>query len=235
MYNILIVDSSDEIREKIVSLHTPSVENVYLAKSIDELNDYIKNYDVDIIVSDLFLRDQELLPFFEEMRNAGYNLPVIILTTDQSRENVLKAASLGTMGYYLKPIEEGLLVLKIRTALEVYKEQHPSRNYVRVKPLESDAIELQYSDMKSKKKQDGKLIDISLGGLAFIRSSDDLCPDFQKGEIIDISLAIDSQHIKLICEVINILDMRCNVKFVDLPREYQEMLSSYIYRRIGVE
>ena len=206
-----------------------------MAQTPEALRDYIKNYQVDVIVSDLYLHNTELLPFFEQLRNSGYNLPVIIITADQSRENVLKAASIGTMGYYLRPMSEGLLLLKIKTALDVYQEHHPSRNYVRVKPMSTDFVELRYSCMESTKKFVGKLIDISLGGLAFMRCSSDLCEDMQKEALTSISLTLDNYHYKLICEVINVIDMRCNIKFVDLSREYQEALSSYIYRRIGVE
>lgn len=233
MYNILLVDSSDEMYRKIIEFDAPSIKNVFLAHDIEEIEQYIKTGSVDIIVSDLYLNEIELLPFFEQLRNSSYNLPVIIITADQSRDNVLKAASIGTMGYYLRPLPEKLLVSKIQTALDVYNEHHPSRNYVRIKPLADDKIDLLYRDPNTGEMHEAKLIDISLGGLAFMQSAEHFCPSIYKDATIDILLTLESHKLALRCEVVNIMDMRCNAKFVDLPQDYQEILSAYIYRRIG--
>ncbi len=235
MYNILLVDSSDEMLKKMIELDSPAIQNVYLAGNIKDLEKYIKDGSVDIIVSDLYLNNVELMPFFERLRSSSHNLPIIIITADQSRDNVLKAASIGTMGYYLKPIEETTLVSKIQTALDVYHDHHPSRNYVRIKPHVSDVIELYYKVPDSQTRFEGKLIDISLGGLAFIRQANDFSAEIRKDGVIDIELTIDNSLLKLKSLVVNIMDMRCNAQFVDLSRSCQEILSTYIYKRIGVQ
>jgi|GEM_PF-3154956 len=233
MYNILIIDKIKIAYKKLSEVNSGVIGNIFFAGDVQETKNILKNTSIDIIISDITLDREDAFPLLEWIKSNYRTIPILIVTSNTSRDKVLKAASIGTMGYFLKPIEEKVLIQKIKSAMETFKNQHPERNYVRVHPLGEDNVDLKFADPKTNQILSANLIDISLGGMAFVQPAGQYMGTIQKNDRLKINLKLNEYTLNLECDVVNTEGLRCNVKFAELPRLYQEILSNYIYRRIG--
>jgi len=233
MYNVLSIDKSKNSYKKLAESNSGIVSAVFSASDINEIKDILKNERIDIIISDITIDKEDTFPLLEWIKSTYRTIPILIVTSNTSRDKVLKAASIGTMGYFLKPIDDKILLQKIKGAMDTFMNQHPERNYVRVRPLVEDVVELKFVDPKMNTVLSASLIDISLGGMAFIQSTDNYMGTIQKNDRLKINLKLNEYTLNLECDVVNTEGLRCNVKFSELQRIYQEILSNFIYRRIG--
>ncbi len=233
MYNVLSIDKSKNSYKKLAESNSGIVSAVFSSSDINEIKDILKNERIDIIISDITIDKEDTFPLLEWIKSTYRTIPILIVTSNTSRDKVLKAASIGTMGYFLKPIDDKILLQKIKGAMDTFMNQHPERNYVRVRPLVEDVVELKFVDPKMNTVLSASLIDISLGGMAFIQSTDNYMGTIQKNDRLKINLKLNEYTLNLECDVVNTEGLRCNVKFSELQRIYQEILSNFIYRRIG--
>ncbi len=232
MCRLLIIDETDAMTEKIKKLNSPIVSELYYTGQISEILAITKTHQIDLILSDIKLGNIDLFPTLEKIKIACDNsIPIIILTSDSDRDKVVSAAKLGTMGYFLKPIEEGILLEKIKRTIDSFKRQHTARQFVRVRPADEDITDLSFKDPRKGDLVTGTLIDVSLGGMGFLQNTEKSCHKLLPRDKVQINLKINNYSLLLSCEVITSDDTRCNVKFNNISKMYQEILSSYIYQR----
>ena len=233
MYKILLIDDNDKVYNELIKIHNSLIDKVYFASKVQDIQDFIQQKNIDIVVSEIKIGDTDLFPILEQIKTFANRVPVIIFTSDSDRENVLKAASIGTMGYFLKPMDINLLVQKIVSVLNAFGDHHPSRHHIRIKPLPTDQIKITFRHPNNNAISTAKLIDLSLGGIAFINEGNVFSMTIKPHMILQLHLRINQYSLQINCEVVNIIDKRCNVRFLNLSKEYQEIVSSYIYSRIG--
>lgn len=232
MCRLLIIDETDAITEKIKKLNSPIISELHYASQISEILAITKTHQLDVIVSDIKLGNIDLFPTLEQIKiSCDNSIPIIILTSNSDREKVVSAAKLGTMGYFLKPVEEGVLVEKIKKTVDSFKRQHSARQFVRVRPADKDITDLNFKDPRKGDMVTGTLIDISLGGLGFLQNTEKSYHKLLSHDKVKINLKINNYSLLLPCEVVTSDEMRCNVKFNNISKMYQEILSNYIYQR----
>ena len=233
MYNVLLIDDNDKVYQELAAIPNSLIDNVHFACKVQDIQDCVQKEHIDIVVSEIKIGDTDLFVILEQIKTFADRIPIIIFTADSGRENVLKAASIGTMGYFLKPMDVNLLVQKIVSVLNAFSDHHPSRHHIRIKPLPTDQIKITYRHPTNNAISTAKLIDLSLGGVAFLNEGNVFSMTLRPHMILQLHLRINQYSLNINCEVVNIIDQRCNVRFLNLSKEYQEILSSYIYSRIG--
>ena len=63
-----------------------------------------QNNDIDIIISDLKVKDGLALSFIEQIRSINKEIPIVVLSAHKDEEFLLKAIPLGLTSYEIKPI-----------------------------------------------------------------------------------------------------------------------------------
>ncbi|MGA3076317.1 MAG: sigma-54 dependent transcriptional regulator [Bryobacteraceae bacterium] len=76
------------------------------------------NRAISLVLLDLEMPHKDGLETLREMRNAGRNQPVIMLSEAASTTNVVQAIKTGATDFLAKPIDHDHLILAIRSALE---------------------------------------------------------------------------------------------------------------------
>jgi len=76
------------------------------------------NRVISLVLLDLEMPHKDGLETLREMRNAGRNQPVIMLSEAASTTNVVQAIKTGATDFLAKPIDHDHLILAIRSALE---------------------------------------------------------------------------------------------------------------------
>jgi len=127
---ILIVDDDRHLREQIAwslkSEHTVS-------EAGDRTSGLaaLRNAPPDLVLLDLHMPPgrgvREGMHLLEEIRNAGLDTLVIVMTGDEAKESALHAIEAGAYDFFRKPVELAELKLIIRRALEKQRIERENR------------------------------------------------------------------------------------------------------------
>ena len=114
MYNILFIDSNELLYKQLASINDAEIKNLYYAKKINDIHEIIKNHSIDIVLSDITLEGISLFPILKQIIQYNNRMPIVIYTSNSSRDNVVSAANIGAAGYMLKPMDTAELLPKIK-------------------------------------------------------------------------------------------------------------------------
>jgi len=112
MINTLLVDDQTLVRQGIRSLLELS-DNINVVAEVSdgsELLPALSKYAVDVILLDLRMPVMDGVETLEQLNANNISIPVIILTTFDDDERLLKCAQLGARGYMLKDVSFEQLV-----------------------------------------------------------------------------------------------------------------------------
>ncbi|MED3729312.1 response regulator transcription factor [Priestia filamentosa] len=103
-YNVLIVDDHMVVREGLkLILETNDLYNVVgEAKNGEEALELVEKYPTDVILMDLNMPVMNGLDTIKMLKEKNISTPIIILTTYNEDELMLKGLELGAKGYLLK-------------------------------------------------------------------------------------------------------------------------------------
>lgn len=80
---------------------------------------YLKDRTPDLIILDIDMPEMNGYEVLEQIRGYGHleNIPVIFLTSNNDKTHVVKAVASGARDYVVKPIDEDILMDRIRSLL----------------------------------------------------------------------------------------------------------------------
>ena len=129
MINILIVDDSGVIRLQIKHMLSGTNCIVFEAAHGKQvlLNMFSKEHsleDMDLILLDIHLGEIDGYEVLKNITNRYPSLPVIMISTERKKENILKFIQAGAKDYILKPFNKELLISRISRFYKIMtKEQ----------------------------------------------------------------------------------------------------------------
>lgn len=124
--SILFLEDNIEFAHNTLVLFDVFVKKVYHAKTIFEAEAFLANEKIDIIISDIKLKQENGLDFITAFRQKDTVTPILILSGHKDQDFLFRAIPLKLTGYLLKPIKYDELIHALR--------------------LCSEAIEIQYSE-----------------------------------------------------------------------------------------
>jgi len=107
---LLLLEDNVEFIDNAVSLFTMFVAKVCVAHTIKEACDLMRYEKIDIIISDIHLRNENGLDFIKQVRKSNNDIPILVLSGHKDEELLFKAMTLGLSGYLLKPINFKMLM-----------------------------------------------------------------------------------------------------------------------------
>ncbi|TDE98848.1 response regulator transcription factor [Occultella glacieicola] len=117
MIRVVLTDDQTLMREGLESLLAISgeVEVIGHAADGDEALTLVADLAPDVLLLDLRMPNRDGIATLEELRRRGLEVPVLVLTTFDDDELVLRALRAGAKGYLLKDVRLEELVGAIRT------------------------------------------------------------------------------------------------------------------------
>lgn len=137
MWRLLIVDDDIHIlqrMEKALPWHDLQVELVGTAMDGIEGFQHVKDLEVDIVITDIYMPDMNGIEMIEALRKDGYEGKVVILSGYSDFEHARQALRLNVDDYISKPVTVDNLekiILKMTSQLE--KEMHAKMEQVKLK------------------------------------------------------------------------------------------------------
>lgn len=118
MFQILVVEDDKELRHLFCTVlekkgyHCITAENG--EKALEKLD---KEY-IDLIISDIMMPVLDGYTLIQEIRQANYKQPVLIITAKDSFDDIEKGFRIGTDDYMIKPINVNEMVLRVGALLK---------------------------------------------------------------------------------------------------------------------
>ena len=140
MFHILVVEDNADMRELFCTVLSDSgYHTIPASDGIDALNIMEKEY-IDLIVADIMMPHMNGYELVQSLRDAGYTLPILIVTAKDQFEDMQRAFHVGTDDYMIKPINVKELVLRVEALLRRAKISSDKKITVGSTTLDYDAL-----------------------------------------------------------------------------------------------
>jgi DNA-binding response OmpR family regulator len=140
MFHILIVEDDKELCELFSSvLLKNGYKTTCVNDGIEALNALDKEY-IDLILSDIMMPNMDGFELIKSIRDAKFNLPVLMITAKESFQDIKRGFSLGIDDYMIKPINVNEMVLRVGALLRRAKIINEKKQYVGKTLLEYDSL-----------------------------------------------------------------------------------------------
>jgi two-component system, chemotaxis family, chemotaxis protein CheY len=111
---VLVVDDSGVMRKIIIrSLNAVGVTDTVEAANGQEAVDIFATQEFDMVLTDWNMPEKSGLEVLQEIRATGSQVPVIMVTTESQKGQVLAAIQAGVTDYLTKPFEQDQLRAKL--------------------------------------------------------------------------------------------------------------------------
>ena len=115
--SILIVDDDPKIRDLTSQYLIDQGLNVYTANGGKEMDTFITNHHVNLIILDLMMPEENGLAICQRLRGSGNFTPIIILTAKGDEIDRIVGLEMGADDYVSKPFNPRELLARINAVL----------------------------------------------------------------------------------------------------------------------
>lgn len=117
MLQILIIDDDKNIRRYLSAVLTDAGYKVSNADCAERALEIMENVKIDLIVLDIMMPGMDGYTFTELLRDCNNDIPILMLSARQLPEDVKKGFLSGTDDYMTKPVDEAVMLLRIKALL----------------------------------------------------------------------------------------------------------------------
>ena len=111
------------------------VKKTFIAKDINSANKILKEEEIDIVVSDIHLKNENGLDFIHKIRETNQKIPIVVLSGHKDENLLFRAMTLNLSGYLTKPVNFKSLV----DVFEECSKKLSSQNIVKIQ-LKDDFV-----------------------------------------------------------------------------------------------
>jgi two-component system, chemotaxis family, chemotaxis protein CheY len=117
---VLVADDSGVMRKVIVrSLHAIGVEECFEACDGQEAFNLFQRHAFDLLITDWNMPEKSGLELVTELRATGSTVPILMVTTESQKKQVVTAIQAGVTDYLTKPFENDLLLAKLEKYVDM--------------------------------------------------------------------------------------------------------------------
>ena len=103
-FNILYLEDDEDLLKHTEDVLEDFVNNIYAVKTSKEAINILLNKKVDVIISDILLKDENGIDFLKHIKEKDINIPTILTTAHTDTKYLLDAIKLKVEDYIVKPI-----------------------------------------------------------------------------------------------------------------------------------
>ena len=117
MFNILVVEDDKNLRKLITTYLQRNKYNTYEATNGEEALNVLDQSYIDLIVSDIMMPKMDGYELIKSLREAKYDVPILIITAKSEIEDKKEGFLLGADDYMVKPINIEEMLLRVQVLL----------------------------------------------------------------------------------------------------------------------
>jgi two-component system, OmpR family, response regulator VanR len=115
---ILFLEDNAELAVNATSLLNIFVQTVHHVTTISEAVLLFEKSHIDIIISDIKLKNENGLDFIRKIRSTNVQIPILIISGHKDEDFLLRSIPLGLTAYLLKPIKYDELIQALERCSE---------------------------------------------------------------------------------------------------------------------
>ena len=126
MFHIMVVEDDAELRDLFCAVLTERGYQPLPASDGMEALDILEHSYVDLIISDIMMPKLDGFTLTEQLRNANYDMHILIITALDGLEDKRRGFRAGTDDYMVKPIDVNEMVWRVEALLrrsQIYSER----------------------------------------------------------------------------------------------------------------
>ncbi|MGN1118719.1 MAG: response regulator transcription factor [Oscillospiraceae bacterium] len=140
MFNILVAEDDEDMRELFCTVLSDSGYNAVSAADGAEALEIMDREYIDLIVADIMMPNMDGYELTKSLRDAKYDLPVLMVTAKDRFDDMQKGFRAGTDDYMIKPINVKELVLRVEALLRRARISSEKKLTVGSTTLDYDAL-----------------------------------------------------------------------------------------------
>lgn len=117
MFNIMVVEDNENTRKLMEAVLLENGYKPILARDGLEALDILDKQHIDLIVLDIMMPNMNGYELTKELREAKFNLPILMVTAKESPSDKKQGFIFGTDDYMVKPVDEEEMILRIAALL----------------------------------------------------------------------------------------------------------------------
>lgn len=117
MFSILVVEDNDVINKMICTKLKLETYKVFSAFDGHQALNILEHNHIDLIISDIMMPDINGYELTKTLRNAQYNMPILMITAKNQIEDMEEGFNVGADDYMIKPINMKEMILRVRALL----------------------------------------------------------------------------------------------------------------------
>jgi CheY-like chemotaxis protein len=104
-FNILYIEDEADLLKHTTAVLEDFAKNIFAVQTCDEALNVIENNHIDVIISDILLKNENGIEFLRHLKNdLNIEIPAILTTAHTDTEHLLDAIKLKVENYIVKPI-----------------------------------------------------------------------------------------------------------------------------------
>lgn len=140
MFNILVVEDNADMQELLCTVLSDSGFHCFSASDGMEALEIMEKEYIDLIVADIMMPNMDGYELTQSLRDADYDLPILMVTAKDQFDDMQKAFRAGTDDYMIKPINVKELVLRVEALLRRAKISSEKKIVIGSTVLNYDAL-----------------------------------------------------------------------------------------------
>lgn len=137
---ILVVDDEPPIRRLLRTGLGTQGYSIVEVENAGQAQAHLKNDKADLVVLDLGLPDRNGLELLKDLRQAGIDVPVVVLSSRTDEAGIVQALELGADDYVTKPFSMNELIARIKVALRHRLQEQGEKPIFKIGDLQVDLV-----------------------------------------------------------------------------------------------
>ena len=146
MIHILVVEDDSKLRQLFCTVLHRHGYRTFAAEDGEAALAVLEKEPIDLIVSDIMMPRMDGYELTKTLREANYQLPILMVTAKESFQDKQKGFLVGTDDYMVKPIDVNEMVLRVGALLRRAKIVNERRIECGNTILDYDALTVYQSD-----------------------------------------------------------------------------------------
>ncbi len=200
-FTILFVDDDIDTREAIVGILSIYFKKVYIASQGQEGLEYYKEYNPDIVLSDIQMPILNGIEMCKEIKNINPKQEIVLFTAFNEPEYLKQAVNFGISKYILKPLDEKQFFEALESIAKSLQDKIDKKNLEKIIEVQSKtaAVGEMIGNIAHQWRQPLNIISITTANMISIINSEiddnniDSEKDISKKQLIKFSEIVNKQ------------------------------------------
>jgi two-component system OmpR family response regulator len=147
MFRILVVEDNKNLRILMSARLKQAGYQVFEAEDGNKGLELLDSQQIDLIISDIMMPGMDGYELTEMLRQADYNMPILMVTAKESFEDIEKGFRAGTDDYMVKPINMSEMILRVEALLRRARISNDHKIQIGDATLDYDSLTVTMPDM----------------------------------------------------------------------------------------